>query len=163
MQQRKTPAFFVFSCNLQGLDRSPETRFPDATLPKTAPLWGPNRDKYSQSLWVMKTAWLTTLGNSLSDSLWILFLGWSESVRSDKLRTLRASNGSREYLVDLLSRSRSSWQISLRRFVPPTATHAPQFPRPIRSEPMEEVAPVLQVQSLFASGSAAVRKYQCRA
>ncbi len=44
-----------------------------------------------------------------------------------------------------------------------TAPHTPQFPRPIRSEPMEEVAPVLLFQSLFASGLAAVRKYQCRA
>ncbi len=62
LQQRKTPAFFVFSCNLLGLNHSPETRFSSATLAKTAPLWGPIRDKYSQSLWVMKTAGLTTLG-----------------------------------------------------------------------------------------------------
>ncbi len=73
LQQRKTPAFFVFSYNLWGPNHSPETQIPTATLAKSASLWGPIRDKYSQSLWVMKTAGLTTLGNSLSDSLGILF------------------------------------------------------------------------------------------
>ncbi len=66
LQQRKTPAFFVSSCNLLGPNYSQETRFPSATLVKTAPLWGPTRDKYSQSLWVMKTAGLTALGYEMS-------------------------------------------------------------------------------------------------
>jgi hypothetical protein len=35
----------------------------------TAPHWGPSRGKASQSLWVMKNTGLTTLGNSLFDSL----------------------------------------------------------------------------------------------
>ncbi|MGB7323886.1 MAG: hypothetical protein WBD31_03380, partial [Rubripirellula sp.] len=34
LQQRKIPAFFVFSCNIPALGHSPETRFPSATLPK---------------------------------------------------------------------------------------------------------------------------------
>jgi hypothetical protein len=42
----------------------------------------------------MKNAGLTTLGNSLSVSLGILFFGWSDSVASDKLRTLRLVIGS---------------------------------------------------------------------
>ena len=41
----------------------------------------------------MKTAGLTTLGYSLSDSLGILFLHWSGSPRGPKLRTLPAGNG----------------------------------------------------------------------
>ena len=97
MQQRKTPAFFVFSCNLLGLNHSPETRFSSATLAKTAPLWGPIRDKYSQSLWVMKTAGLTTLGYEMSVSLGILFFRCSASLKGPKLRTLPAGNAPREW------------------------------------------------------------------
>jgi len=66
LQQGKTPDFFVFSYNLLGPNRSPETRFLASTLTESAPLWGPIRDKYSQSLWVMKTAGLTTLGYEMS-------------------------------------------------------------------------------------------------
>ena len=54
--------FSCFPAISRGLDHSPETRFPVATLAKTAPLCGPIRDKYSQSLWVMKNAGLTILG-----------------------------------------------------------------------------------------------------
>jgi hypothetical protein len=59
--------------NLRGLDHASETRLSAATLAKSAPLWGQLKDKYSQSLWVIKIARLTALGNSLSDSLGFLF------------------------------------------------------------------------------------------
>jgi hypothetical protein len=48
------------------IDLEPESRFPFATLAKSAPLWGPIRDKYSLSLRVMKTAGLTTRGYEMS-------------------------------------------------------------------------------------------------
>ena len=44
----------------------------------------------------MKTAGLTTLGNSLSDLLGILFFSYSALLSSTKLRTLAAGNGTRD-------------------------------------------------------------------
>ncbi len=72
--------FFRIFPQSPGLNHSAETRFPVATLAKTAPLWGPIRDKYSQSLWVMKIAGLTTLGYETSASLGILFFRCSGSL-----------------------------------------------------------------------------------
>ena len=87
------PAIFQVSITLQRLDFRPR-------LSPRQPLSGgqPETNTLRVSglcrvvLGLTPAAGLTTLGNSLSDSLGILFFGWSDSVRSDKSRTFAASN-----------------------------------------------------------------------
>ncbi len=80
--------FFVFSCNLPRLCHSPETRFPAATLAKTAPLWGPFRDKYSQKSLGYEKRRVNDSDYESSASLGILFFGWSDGLKRGELRTL---------------------------------------------------------------------------